>query len=150
MGKVFTHMTMSLDGFIAQPDDMPGEIFDWYEAGEVSVPSANDDVRFDVDPVSAVVLRELAPWLRQEQAAAAAGQLVEMMCTRQHISERRNFMEAFKALAPKLGCHVRSPSAGAMRAVLETPRLGRDVLGCGEPCQQEAGQIALETRSRSI
>ena len=44
MGKVFTHMTMSLDGFIAQPDDMPGELFDWYGAGDVSVPSANEGV----------------------------------------------------------------------------------------------------------
>ena len=59
MGKVFTHMTMSLDGFVAAPDDNPGELFDWYEAGDVSVPSANEDVRFDVDEASAEVLREL-------------------------------------------------------------------------------------------
>ena len=59
MGKVLTHMTMSLDGFIAQPDDVPGELFDWYEAGEVSVPSHNEDVRFDVDEASAEVLRGL-------------------------------------------------------------------------------------------
>ena len=42
MGKVLTHMTMSLDGYIAEPDDQVGELFDWYGAGEVSVPSAND------------------------------------------------------------------------------------------------------------
>ncbi len=59
MGKVLTHMTMSLDGFIAQPDDIPGEIFDWYGAGDVSVPSANPDVTFDVDAASAEVLRDL-------------------------------------------------------------------------------------------
>jgi len=59
MGKVLTHMTMSLDGFIAQPDDIPGEIFDWYGAGDVSVPSANPDVTFDVDAASADVLRDL-------------------------------------------------------------------------------------------
>ena len=35
MSKVFTHMTMSLDGFIAEPDDQPGELFDWYRAGDV-------------------------------------------------------------------------------------------------------------------
>ena len=59
MGKVLTHMTMSLDGFIAAPDDNPGELFDWYAAGEVSVPSANPSVAFNVDEASAQVLREL-------------------------------------------------------------------------------------------
>jgi len=59
MGKVLTHMTMSLDGFIANPDDTPGELFDWYGAGDVSVPSANPDVSFDVDAASAAVLRDL-------------------------------------------------------------------------------------------
>ena len=59
MGKVLTHMTMSLDGFIANPDDTPGELFDWYGAGDVSVPSANADVTFDVDAASAAVLRDL-------------------------------------------------------------------------------------------
>jgi dihydrofolate reductase len=59
MGKVCTHMTMSLDGFIAQPDDNPSELFDWYQAGDVSVASANEDVAFDVDEASAEVLGEL-------------------------------------------------------------------------------------------
>lgn len=59
MGKVLTHMTMSLDGFIAQPDDMPAELFDWYAAGDVSVPSANETVTFQVDEASAEMLREL-------------------------------------------------------------------------------------------
>ena len=59
MGKVLTHMTMSLDGFVAAPDDNPGELFEWYAAGDVSVPSANGDVKFDVDEASAEVLREL-------------------------------------------------------------------------------------------
>ena len=59
MGKVTTHMTMSLDGFIADPDDQPGELFDWYQAGEVSVPSANENVLFDVDEASAEVLGDL-------------------------------------------------------------------------------------------
>jgi dihydrofolate reductase len=59
MGKVLTHMTMSLDGYIAQPDDNPGELFEWYGAGEVSVPSANESVAFNVDAASAEMLREL-------------------------------------------------------------------------------------------
>jgi hypothetical protein len=30
MGKVYSHMTMSLDGFIADPQDGVAELFDWY------------------------------------------------------------------------------------------------------------------------
>jgi dihydrofolate reductase len=59
MHKVLTHMTMSLDGYIAEPGDGVGELFDWYQAGEVSVASANETVAFDVDVASAEVLREL-------------------------------------------------------------------------------------------
>jgi dihydrofolate reductase len=59
MSKVWTHMTMSLDGYIAEPDDQVGELFDWYGAGEVSVPSANENVAFDVDAASAEMLGEL-------------------------------------------------------------------------------------------
>jgi dihydrofolate reductase len=59
MGKVLTHMTMSLDGFIANPDDTPGEIFDWYQAGDVSFPSANDDISLRVDEASSEVLHDI-------------------------------------------------------------------------------------------
>jgi dihydrofolate reductase len=59
MAKILTHMTMSLDGFIAQPDDQIGELFEWYEAGEVSVPNPNDEVEFNVDDSSADMLRDL-------------------------------------------------------------------------------------------
>ena len=48
MGKVFTHMTMSLDGFIADPNDQVGELFDWYEAGDVTVPTPNAVAENDV------------------------------------------------------------------------------------------------------
>jgi hypothetical protein len=59
MGKVFTHMTMSLDGFIADPNDQVGELFDWYEAGDVTVPTPNEGISFQVDDASAEMLREL-------------------------------------------------------------------------------------------
>ena len=59
MGKVLTHMTMSLDGYIADPNDQVGELFEWYTAGDVSVPSANEAVAFKVDERSAAVLRDL-------------------------------------------------------------------------------------------
>ena len=35
LGKVVSHMTMSLDGFIADPQDGVAELFGWYEAGTV-------------------------------------------------------------------------------------------------------------------
>jgi dihydrofolate reductase len=59
MGKVLTHMTMSLDGYIADPDDQVGELFDWYQVGGVSVASANESVAFDLDEAGAQVLRDL-------------------------------------------------------------------------------------------
>lgn len=59
MGKVFTHMTMSLDGFIADPNDGIGELFEWYETGEVSVPNPNETVEFNVDEASAEMLKDL-------------------------------------------------------------------------------------------
>ena len=59
MAKVLTHMCMSLDGFVAQPDDDPAELFDWYWSGDVVVPSAQSTMSFSVDAASAPMLREL-------------------------------------------------------------------------------------------
>jgi hypothetical protein len=38
MAHVIASLTMSVDGFIALPDDSVGHLFDWYESGEVAVP----------------------------------------------------------------------------------------------------------------
>lgn len=59
MAKVLTHMCMSLDGFVAQPDDDPAELFEWYWGGEIVVPSAQEDMSFSVDAASAPMLRDL-------------------------------------------------------------------------------------------
>src|SRR5213595_3950957 len=59
MAKVLSHMCMSLDGFIAQPDDNPAELFEWYWGGEVVLPSAQETMSFSVDAASAGMLREL-------------------------------------------------------------------------------------------
>jgi dihydrofolate reductase len=59
MTKVTTHMCMSLDGFVAQPDDNPAELFDWYWNGDVVVPSAQETMSFSVDVASAPMLQEL-------------------------------------------------------------------------------------------
>ena len=57
MSTVHTHMTMSLDGFIADPDDGIDELFGWYGAGDVSLPTANEDISFSVDSDSAELLK---------------------------------------------------------------------------------------------
>ena len=59
MGKIITHMTMSLDGFIAEPNDEVGELFEWYGAGDVTVPSSNEHVSFQVDEASGEMLRDM-------------------------------------------------------------------------------------------
>jgi dihydrofolate reductase len=60
VGKVITHMTMSLDGYIADSDDQVGELFDWYQAGGVTVEHANEELdAFNVDDASADVLGDL-------------------------------------------------------------------------------------------
>jgi len=58
-GTVEAHMTMSLDGFIADPSDEVGPLFDWYDAGDVTVPSADPRWTFHVDTSSAGFLREI-------------------------------------------------------------------------------------------
>lgn len=59
MAQVLTHMCMSLDGFVAQPDDNPAELFDWYWGGEVVVPSAQENMAFSTDAASAAMVVEL-------------------------------------------------------------------------------------------
>src|SRR3954452_17286269 len=59
MTRVLTHMCMSLDGFVAQPDDNPAELFDWYWNGEVVVPSGQENMTFSVDAASAPMWQEL-------------------------------------------------------------------------------------------
>jgi dihydrofolate reductase len=59
MGRVLTHLTMSLDGYIADPDDRPGELFDWYWGGDEAVASHQEGMTFSVDAASAEMLRAL-------------------------------------------------------------------------------------------
>jgi dihydrofolate reductase len=40
MAVVISEMSMSLDGFVADPADQVGPLFDWYANGEVEVPTA--------------------------------------------------------------------------------------------------------------
>jgi dihydrofolate reductase len=66
VGIVSMQASMSLDGYIADPSDNVGPLFDWYGNGEVEVRGADPDRVFRVSPASAAYLREA--W-----ASAAAG-----------------------------------------------------------------------------
>jgi dihydrofolate reductase len=53
MGKVIASASMSLDGYIAKDDNTIGRLFEWYENGEVEVPTATDGLTFRLSPQSA-------------------------------------------------------------------------------------------------
>jgi dihydrofolate reductase len=59
MATVVAEMTMSLDGFVADPSDGVDELFGWYANGDVAVPSVDPDRSFHVSEASAGHLRHL-------------------------------------------------------------------------------------------
>jgi hypothetical protein len=66
MGKVATGLSMSLDGFIAGPNDGPGSplgeggerLFAWYSGGDTEYGLPGTEMVFRVSPQSAEMLRE--------------------------------------------------------------------------------------------
>ena len=59
MTEVIALMSMSLDGYVADANDGVDEVFDWYFAGDVEVPTAKPDFTFRVSPPSADHLTRL-------------------------------------------------------------------------------------------
>ena len=61
MSKIIAIMSMSLDGFVADPNDGVGEVFDWYmNSGDVEFHTGGSDpMTFRVSAPSAVHLRSL-------------------------------------------------------------------------------------------
>jgi dihydrofolate reductase len=53
VAHVIVQAVASLDGFIARPDDVPGPIFDWYDAGEVEIAPGDPERAFHVSRASA-------------------------------------------------------------------------------------------------
>jgi len=53
MGTVVAQASMSLDGYIAKADNSIGLLFDWYEAGDVEVPTATSGLTFHLTAASA-------------------------------------------------------------------------------------------------
>lgn len=58
MAKVTTELSMSLDGYIADSDDGVEHIFDWYNDGDVEVPTADPGLTFRVSEASARHIKE--------------------------------------------------------------------------------------------
>lgn len=58
MAKVTANMSMSLDGFIADPDDSIDQLFGWMGNGEVEVPTAVEWATFLMSPASAEYMRD--------------------------------------------------------------------------------------------
>jgi dihydrofolate reductase len=56
MGKVVTGIAMSLDGFIAGPNDEVSQLFKWYFGGDVEIPIQDGTMSLRVSPKSAEVL----------------------------------------------------------------------------------------------
>lgn len=59
MGKLVAGFSMSLDGFVAAPDDGVPHIFDWYGSGTTRFEWPGNDMVSNVTPASAGCLREL-------------------------------------------------------------------------------------------
>jgi dihydrofolate reductase len=60
MSKVTTGATMSIDGYIAGPDESGFDLlFQWYNSGDVAIPTGHPEMTFHTSPASARHLREL-------------------------------------------------------------------------------------------
>ncbi|MEV6648702.1 dihydrofolate reductase family protein [Amycolatopsis sp. NPDC051371] len=64
MAGVVASFCMSLDGFVARPDDSVGPLFDWYTSGDVEVPMVGYPMTFRVSPSSADYLRSFLDSVR--------------------------------------------------------------------------------------
>jgi dihydrofolate reductase len=58
MGKINTQFTMSLDGFIAGPQDEIQPLFGWYSRGDTDFPVAGTPMVFKISRASADYLRQ--------------------------------------------------------------------------------------------
>lgn len=58
VNRVIVGAAVSLDGFIADPLDVPGPLFDWYENGEVEIAPGDSERSFHVTQATAAYLRE--------------------------------------------------------------------------------------------
>ncbi len=57
MGNVVANMSMSLDGYVAGPNDEVDHVFAWYGAGPVEIETENPDITVNVSEESAEVFQ---------------------------------------------------------------------------------------------
>ncbi|HEY3715565.1 MAG TPA: dihydrofolate reductase family protein [Jatrophihabitantaceae bacterium] len=62
MGRVMVVAAVSLDGFIADPSDEVGPLFDWYDNGEVAIAPGDPEQVFHVSEPTAQYMRK--SWTR--------------------------------------------------------------------------------------
>jgi dihydrofolate reductase len=58
-GKVIAAAAVSLDGFVANPHDEVGPLFDWYENGEIELYGTDRSRAFHVSPATAEYVRPI-------------------------------------------------------------------------------------------
>ncbi|MEV7040303.1 dihydrofolate reductase family protein [Amycolatopsis sp. NPDC051061] len=58
MADVIANMSMSLDGFVADPEDRIDHLFGWFGSGDVEVPTAVEWATFKTSEASAKMLRD--------------------------------------------------------------------------------------------
>lgn len=58
MGTVQAQAIMSLDGYVAKPDNTVGRLFDWLQNGEVALPTPAGDFKVHLSPPSAEFWRQ--------------------------------------------------------------------------------------------
>ncbi len=61
MGKVIFNMSVSLDGFVAGPNDEVDQLFKWYSMGDTEVVLPVTNLKFKVSRASAELFRETWP-----------------------------------------------------------------------------------------
>ena len=59
MATVFAGFTMSLDGFIANPDDSVENLFDWFNSGDTEFVFPDGKMTVRLSPASAMVMRDV-------------------------------------------------------------------------------------------
>src|SRR6476659_3375165 len=69
MATVFAGFTMSLDGFVANPDDSTEGLFDWFNSGDTEFVFPGGKMTVRLSPASAMAMRDI--W--QKVGAIVAG-----------------------------------------------------------------------------
>jgi dihydrofolate reductase len=59
MATVIAGFTMSLDGFIANPDDSTEGLFDWFDSGDTELVFPDGKMTVRLSPASAMVMRDI-------------------------------------------------------------------------------------------